>query len=257
MLPKRLDPPRYRQHARHATLLPPFLCMITVACASIVLTCCLLVHRLRNEELMVKTRDPAVEKKMKAACNMARRKGGRAFLWEAYEWYKLSSQTSWGNMRRFWNESSESKQPAQPTTPAGSASKKTPTVTSTAARAPPTGRKTKKTSHQAFVDSQNKELWKTEFKAQHKPATEMVKTLRKQNKLGRHMMPTQHLSAWERQERAHSRLVPNQHACYDCASWRTHDDAPMAGGGGQGRGRGAAGVMAHVASPHSVPEHVP
>jgi hypothetical protein len=187
MLPKRLDPPRYRQHARHATLLPPFLCMITVACASIVLTCCLLVHRLRNEELMVKTRDPAVEKKMKAACNMAHRKGGRAFLWEAFEHHKLSSQTSWGNMRRFWNDS-ESKQPtvAQPPTPSAKAITKTPTSRSTVARAPPSGKTAKKTSHQAFVDSQNKDLWRKEWAAQHKSATDRVNTLRKQNKLGRH-----------------------------------------------------------------------
>ena len=88
MLPKRLDPPRYRQHAHHAAPLPLFLCMITVV---IVLTCCLLVHRLRDESSMVAKRDPALEKKMKAACNMAHRKGGRAFLWDAYEWFHLRS----------------------------------------------------------------------------------------------------------------------------------------------------------------------
>ena len=94
LLPVLVDPPRYRQHAPHAALLLPFLCMITVACTSIVLTCCLLLHRFRNETLMGKVRDPALEKKLNAACKMAHRKGGRAFLWEAFEHYNLSSHAA-------------------------------------------------------------------------------------------------------------------------------------------------------------------
>jgi hypothetical protein len=98
----------------------------------------------------VKTRDPWIQKKMDAACRMADRKGGRAFLYDAYQHY--GSPTSWSNMRRFWNEEyTESKKPAPPpTTPAGKAVK-TPTSRTTAARAAPTGKQARKTSHQTFT----------------------------------------------------------------------------------------------------------